>query len=152
MSVSAVTSSSITVQWGAVDCIHRNGDITGYSVQYGVVGSGSTQTVSVSGGSVNEATISSLMSSTTYSIQVAAVNSAGTGRYSVANDAKTNGKQMDLRHCSTCSVCTAHNICMRILAGPGSCCHTVTECTVKLMKISAIVCSTLHIYNDVPGL
>ena len=51
-------------------------------MQYGVVGSGSTQTVSVSGGSVTEATISSLMSSTTYSIQVAAVNGAGTGVYS----------------------------------------------------------------------
>ena len=38
--------------------------------------------MSVSGGSVTEATISSLMSSTAYSIQVAAVNSAGTGVYS----------------------------------------------------------------------
>ena len=38
--------------------------------------------MSVSGGSVTEATISSLMSSTTYSIQVAAVNSASTGVYS----------------------------------------------------------------------
>ena len=36
----------------------------------------------VSGGSVTRATMSSLMSSTTYSIQVAAVNSAGTGVYS----------------------------------------------------------------------
>ena len=79
VSVSAVTSSSITVQWGAVDCIHRNGDITGYLVRYGVVGSGSTQTKSVSG--VTEATISGLMSSTNYSIQVAAVNSVGSGDY-----------------------------------------------------------------------
>ena len=79
---SGVTSSSITVQWGAVDCIDRNGDITGYSVRYGVQGSGSTQTRDVSGGSVTEATISSLMPSTTYSIQVAAVNSAGIGVYS----------------------------------------------------------------------
>ena len=38
--------------------------------------------MNVSGGSVTETTISSLMSSTTYSIQVAAVNSAGTGVYS----------------------------------------------------------------------
>ena len=38
--------------------------------------------MSVSGGSVTEATISSLMPSTTYSIQVAAVNSAGIGPYS----------------------------------------------------------------------
>ena len=97
VSVSAVTSSSITVQWGAVDCIHRNGDITGYSVQYG---SGSTQTMSVSGGSVTEATISSLMSSTTYSIQVAAVNIAGTGPYNFALDAMTDGTQIDLRHSS----------------------------------------------------
>ena len=50
-------------------------------MQYGVVGSGSTQTVNVSGGSVTEATISSLMPSTTYSIRVAAVNSAGTGEF-----------------------------------------------------------------------
>ena len=77
-----VTSSTITVQWGAVDCIHHNGDITGYSLRYGVQGSGSTQTRDVSGGSVTEATISSLMPSTTYSIQVAAVNSAGIGVYS----------------------------------------------------------------------
>ena len=38
--------------------------------------------MSVSGGSATEATISSLMPSTTYSIQVAAVNSAGIGVYS----------------------------------------------------------------------
>ena len=83
VSVSEVTSSSITVQWGAVDCIHRNGDITGYSVRYGVQGSG-TQTVSVSGGEAMQTTISGLMPSTTYSIEVAAVNSAGTGMYSDA--------------------------------------------------------------------
>ena len=77
-----MTSSSITVQWGAVDCIHRNGDITGYSVRYGVVGSESTQTVSVSGGDATEATISSLMPSTSYEVAVAAVNSMGTGNYS----------------------------------------------------------------------
>ena len=83
-SVSSATlnSTAITVQWGPVDCIHRNGDITGYSVQYGEVGSGSTQTMPVSGGSATEATISGLMPSTTYSIQVAAVTSAGTGPYS----------------------------------------------------------------------
>ena len=86
-----MTSSSITVQWGAVDCIHHNGNITGYSVRYGVQGSESTQTVSVSGGSVTEATISSLMPSTTYSIQVAAVNSAGIGVYSTAVDQLTAG-------------------------------------------------------------
>ena len=77
-----MTSSSITVQWGAVDCIHHNGNITGYSVRYGVQGSGSTQTESVSGGATTEATISGLTLSTSYVIAIAAVNSAGTGVYS----------------------------------------------------------------------
>ena len=76
VSVSEVTSSSITVQWGAVTCIHHNGDITGYSVQYG------SQTQSLSGGSVTETTISNLTPSTTYNIEVAAVNDAGTGPFS----------------------------------------------------------------------
>ena len=76
------SSSSIIVQWEMVPCIHRNGDITGYSVRSGVVGNGSTQTMSVPGASVTEATISNLMSSTTYSIQVAAVNSINIGVYS----------------------------------------------------------------------
>ena len=84
-----MTSSSITVQWEAVDCIHRNGDITGYSVRYGVQGSGSTQTESVSGGAATEATISGLAAATNYSIAVAAVNSAGTGVYSDPQSAMT---------------------------------------------------------------
>ena len=74
--VSEVTSSSITVQWGTVPCIDRNGDITGYSVQYG------SETMSVSVGNVTEATISDLTPSTTYNIQVAAVNDADTGPFS----------------------------------------------------------------------
>ena len=100
-SVSATsTSTSITAQWGAVDCIHHNGDITGYSVRYGVVGSGSTQTMSVSGGSVTEATISSLMSFTTYSIQVAAVNRAGTGVYSDLLIVQTESERNPTYQCS----------------------------------------------------
>ena len=89
---SGVTSSSITVQWGAVDCIYHNGDITGYSVWYGVQGSGSTQTMSISGGSITEATISNLRPSTAYSIQVAAVNSAGVGVHSGAIIIETYGE------------------------------------------------------------
>ena len=92
VSTSDVTSSSITVQWGAVDCIHRNGDITGYSVRYGVQGSGSTQTLSVSGSATTEATISGLESVAYYSIEVAAVNSAGTGVYSAPLTALNSGE------------------------------------------------------------
>ena len=74
--------STIAVHWGAVDCIHRNGDITGYTVRYGVHGNGSTQTVIVSGGGSTQTIISGLTPSTNYSIEVAAVSSVGTGVYS----------------------------------------------------------------------
>ena len=74
----------MTVQWGAVDCIHRNGDITGYSVRYVAQWSGHVQTKSVSGGGATQTIISGLIPSTNYSIEVAAVNSAGTGVYTDA--------------------------------------------------------------------
>ena len=93
LSVSAVTSSSITVQWGAVDCIHHNGDITGYSVRYGEVGSaeGDRSVEMVSEEDPRQTIISSLTPSTTYSIEVAAENSAGIGVFSDPIEATTNG-------------------------------------------------------------
>ena len=75
MTVTGVTSSTISVQWGSVPCIHQNGDITGYSVQYEVM-------EVVGGGSTTETTLSSLTALTNYSIQVAAVTSSGTGVFS----------------------------------------------------------------------
>ena len=84
-----MTSSIITVQWGAVDCIDCNGDITGYSVRYGISGSEFILTKNVSG---EAATISGLISAITYTIEVAAVNSAGTGTYSSPITAKIDGK------------------------------------------------------------
>ena len=84
-----MTSSSITVQWEMVPCIHRNGDITGYSVQY--TGSGSTQTLSVSGGDVTEATITGLTASTSYSVRVRAMNDVGTGLLSSSQSTVTLG-------------------------------------------------------------
>ena len=75
-----------------VPCIDRNGDITSYSVQYGIQGQ-STQTMSVpgdsSGGSYE---ITGLQSSTTYSIQVAGVNSVDTGVYSDPKNQLTSGE------------------------------------------------------------
>ena len=91
VSVTDVTSSNISVQWEMVPCIHQNGDITGYSVRYGVMGSGSTQTVAVSGASETETMISDLMPSTTYVVQVAAVNGNGAGVYSSNESALTQG-------------------------------------------------------------
>ena len=76
-----VTSSTIIIQWGRVNCKHQNGLIIGYSVRYGVQGNINT-TINISGGSVNNTTISNLLVSTTYEIEVAAVNSAGVGVFS----------------------------------------------------------------------
>ena len=85
------STTSITVQWGSVPCIHQNGDITGYSVQYGVMESGITETVTVNGASTTQTTISGLMSSTTYTIRVAAVNNQLIGTYSSAENELTEG-------------------------------------------------------------
>ena len=84
-----VTGSTITVQWGRVNCSHHNGHLTGYSVRYGVQGNHNTQTMNVSGESVARVTISNLTVSTTYEIEVAAINSAGTGIFSQAIKATT---------------------------------------------------------------
>ncbi|CAI8037924.1 Receptor-type tyrosine-protein phosphatase F [Geodia barretti] len=81
--VASVTSSTITVVWGEVPCIHQNGAITGYSVQYGVMGSGSTESMAVDGDSSGGmATISGLEAATMYEYQVAGRTSAGPGEYS----------------------------------------------------------------------
>ena len=84
-----MTSSSFTVQWEMVPCIYRNGNITGYLVQY--TGGGSTQSLSVSGANTNEVTIAGLTASTTYSVRVAAVNDAGTGPLSSSQFTVTLG-------------------------------------------------------------
>jgi len=82
VSISSASSSSITVQWGAVDCIHQNGDITGYIVQYAIHSNGNVESKHVSGGDATEAMLTGLVGNTTYYIEVAAVNSAGIGEYS----------------------------------------------------------------------
>ena len=97
-----VTSFTITVQWAPVDCIHHNGNITGFSVRYGEHVSVTKQivnvledatTLNVLGGTATEVTIIGLSAATNYSIEVAAVNNAGTGVYSAIIYAFTKGTQ-----------------------------------------------------------
>ena len=108
VSVSDVTSSTISIQWGTVECIHRNGDITGYSVMYSVVGSGSVIVLPVVESS--QITLSGLVSSTNYSIQVAAVNNAGIGVFSDAITTTTQESESKLyitvymNPCHACAV------------------------------------------------
>ena len=75
-----MTSSSITVQWESVNCTKRNGDITGYSVRYGTQESIDRTAMMVSGDSSGGMyVISGLSAATVYTVEVAAVNSAGNG-------------------------------------------------------------------------
>ena len=60
-------------------------------MRYGVHSSGNSHTVYVPGAATTETTISELTSTTTYSIEVAALNSAGTGNYSYPINATTKG-------------------------------------------------------------
>ena len=71
----------MTVQWGEVPCTHRNGEITGYTVNATL--SGMVVAIeNVNGGSARRGTVSGLNPSTEYFVLVAAVNSAGTGPFS----------------------------------------------------------------------
>jgi len=115
--ISDVNTSSITIQWEAVDCIHQNGKIVGYPVRYGVQGSNCMQSVNVSGGAATEAIISGLISDTTYTIEVAAVNSAGIGKYSFFMTAITSSKSVWYKPVSldwvhSVAICTLYFIVM----------------------------------------
>ena len=60
-------------------------------MEYVVHGTGSYQTLNVSGGVTTETTISGLKPSTIYWIKVVAVNSAGSGAYSDSASFRTSG-------------------------------------------------------------
>ena len=94
VTLSNETSSSIVIQWSAVECIHRNGDITGYSVRYG--SNDITSILNISKGDSTKITLSELEPSSNYSIEVAAINSAGIGPYSSLEHAQTLGKMEPL--------------------------------------------------------
>ena len=90
LTVYTITTFNITIHWGPVDCIQRNGDITGYSVRYRVDGNNPTQLQTVNvGPATSEFTISELIEFSTYSIEVAAVNAANIGVYSDPVSVKT---------------------------------------------------------------
>ena len=96
------TSTSLTIHWGLIDCIHRNGDITGYYVWYSDANSGRKESKFVSGGSVTENTISNLKRTTAYLIRVAAVNSIGTGVYSDTVNSTTRLSEQLVSYLITC--------------------------------------------------
>lgn len=100
-----MTSSNVTVQWGDVDCIHQNGEIIGYSVRYKIQGNGSTKTINVAEGVATKVVIFGLTNTTSYTLEVAAVNNAGIGVYSTPIT-HTNGRgksSLDLCVYRTCT-------------------------------------------------
>ena len=72
----------MTVQWKPVPCIHRNGNITGYSIRYHKLGREEEEHQNITIPADNTTVfINELQHSTKYEIEVAALNSAGTGIY-----------------------------------------------------------------------
>ena len=81
INVSTVNPSIIHVSWGEVPCPQRNGEITGYIVEYSRRGGGMQTRVNVSRDE-GSTSITGLDPFTEYIIRVAAVNSIGTGPFS----------------------------------------------------------------------
>ena len=81
--ISVISSTfSMTVQWKPVPCIHRNGNITGYSIRYHKQGREEEEHENIIIPADNTTvSINELQPSSKYVIEVAALNSVGTGIY-----------------------------------------------------------------------
>ena len=92
------TSTSVTISWDSVECIHRNGLITHYIISYGPVGEANLVTnVRVNNGGQDDGLsyiVSGLESSTNSIFKFAAVNEAGVGIYAVIQG-KTISSKID---------------------------------------------------------
>ena len=74
LSFSAVNLTSITVQWTELPCSDRNGEITGYTVEYSsTTPPPHSNTVNVSGSSTTRLVVGSLLPRTSYTFSVRAV-------------------------------------------------------------------------------
>ena len=86
-----INSTAVSLSWGEVNCTERNGAITGYSVQYRIVGGMESTTVNVTG-DVTSVVLGGLTEGT-YTVSVAAINSNGIGFYSNQQEVNTAGKK-----------------------------------------------------------
>ena len=76
-----INSTAISLSWGEVHCTERNGAITGYSLQYNIVGEmQSATTVNVTG-DVTSTVIGGLNEFMTYTVSIAAINTNGIGQF-----------------------------------------------------------------------
>jgi hypothetical protein len=76
LNITASNLTSITISWDEVQCIDRNGDITGYIIEYN---GNSTTTMA----STTQFTASQLFPNSTYTFQIAAMSSNETGPFNI---------------------------------------------------------------------
>ena len=89
LTVVSISAFSVSLEWGHVPCLHRNGQITGYVLQY--LGNGRNETLSIESTQNRNATIANLTTLTNYSIKIAAITSARVGVYSDSLTTETGG-------------------------------------------------------------
>ena len=94
--LSVVSSTSINVRWGPMDCRHRNGEITRYTVRYGEEGGDLTPLFLPGDSSGGMITLSGLTKQTVYTVEVAARTSGGTGVYSQPQNIETPDSEHSL--------------------------------------------------------
>jgi hypothetical protein len=80
ISFSDVSLTSITIQWTELPCSDRNGEITGYIVEYNSTTPPHANTVTVSGSSNTRLVVSDLLPRTNYSFSVRAQGAANARR------------------------------------------------------------------------
>ena len=80
LAITSVESRSLSVAWGIVPCPHQGGPITGYRLYYS--NGSDSYIVNITGEENKQFNLTGLTPSTSYSVQVAAVNDRGTGPYS----------------------------------------------------------------------
>ena len=80
LTLGPVTANSVTLQWGAVPCLHRNGEITSYTVIARNSDGIEEQNTNINA-AARQAVISGLTPSTQYTLSLDAVNGAGIGPF-----------------------------------------------------------------------
>lgn len=81
-------SKKLTVKWTKPD----DDSVTGYAIRYGTTETFLTKSVTISSADTLSTEITGLSASTTYYLQIAAVNKNGTGTYSQTVSAKTSAE------------------------------------------------------------
>ena len=77
LSFSNVNLTSITVQWTELPCSDRNGEITGYTVEYSSARPPHADAINVSGSSTTRLVVNGLLPRTNYTFSVRAVGALG---------------------------------------------------------------------------